>query len=118
MALGAPDRLRKPYRADCTHAVGEHSRLIIFGLGAALLGCQQQAVECGSDLLFESAVGEQVAGKLLNGELVKPLVLGECLDDVVAVRPDVAGVVRMISDCVREAHYIQPWDGHPFPEMW
>ena len=112
VALRATDGLREPDGADGADAVGEVARLVVLRLRAALLGGEQQAVESGGHARLQRGVGQEVAGKLLNGEPVETLVLVERLDDVVAVGEDVARRVGMVADSVRVTHHVQPADGH------
>ncbi len=106
-----------PDGADGADAVGEVAGLVILRLGAAFLGGQEQPVEGGANERFEAATGQQVAGDLFACEGVEGLVPVERLDDVVAVRPDVPGIVRVIADGVGEPGDIEPLDRHAFAVM-
>ncbi len=53
------------------------------------------AIESGGDDLVEGRLGEQIAGKLLDDELVERLVPVEGADDPVAIGPDLAVVVEV-----------------------
>ena len=112
MALGAPDGLAHPDGAHGTDAVGEVARLVVLLLGATLLGGQEQAVEARGHAGLGRGVGQQVAGKLLAREPVEGLVVVEGPQDVVAVGPDVPGIVGVVADRVGEAHDVEPADGH------
>ena len=75
---------------------------------AALVGRDVAAVEAGGDLLIERAVRQQVAGQLLDRELVERLVLVEGVDDPVAVGPDLAVVVEVDAVRVGVAGGVEP----------
>ena len=112
VALGAADGLAEPDRAHCAHAIREITRLVILGLGTAFFRGEQQAVETGGDFLFLRGVGQEIARELFAGELVKAFVVVEGADDVVAIRPDVARGVGVISDGIGKPHDIEPANRH------
>ena len=114
MALRAPDRLSQPDRAHRPHPVREHPRLVIFGLRPAFFGREKQPIESRSHLLLQTAVGQQIPGELFPRELIVALVLIERPDDIIAVRPNVARVVRVVTDRVGEPRHVQPTDSHAF----
>ena len=76
------------------HAVAGVLGEVFAGLGSPFAGHHVQAVEAGGHELLGRRVGQQVAGKLLDGELVERLVAVERVDDVIAVREDRAGPDR------------------------
>ena len=60
------------------------------------------------------AIGQQVAGQLLDGELVEGQIAVEGLDHPVAVRPDLAVVVDVYAVRVAVARGVQPVPGAMF----
>ena len=75
---------------------------------AAFVGGDVAAAEAGGDLLLQRGVGEQVAGELLDDELVERHVVVEGADDPVAVGPDFAVVVEMDAVGVGVAGGVEP----------
>ena len=73
----------------------------------------QQAVVAGGDALPHRRIRQQVAGELLDRELVERQVVVERLDHVVAVRRDAVLLVAVVADGVGEAHEVEPPAGHP-----
>ena len=112
VALSAAGRLAHPRRADRAHTIREHPHLVILRLRAAFLRREQQPVERRSHARLLVCTGHEVARNLLNGEAVESLVVVEALDHPVAIRPNVARIVRMVADRVRKAHHIEPTDRH------
>ena len=112
MALSAAGRLPHPRRADRAHTIREHPHLVILRLRAAFLRREQQPVERRSHARLLVCTGHEVARDLLDGEAVESLVVIETLDHPVAIRPNVARIVRMVADRVRKAHHIEPSDRH------
>ena len=72
------------------------------------------SVEAGGDLLVESGVGQEVAGELFDGELVKGFVGVVCLDDPVAPSPHEAGTIVLVTIGVSEACGFEPRKSHCF----
>src|SRR5215472_16213666 len=118
MTLGTTDRLAEPNRTDSTDAVGEHARFVILGLRSPFFSRQQEAIKSRGDFLFELGVGQQVAGELFTSKLIKRFVVIEGFDHVIAVRPNVARVVGVVTNGVGVSDNIQPADGHAFTVMW
>ena len=77
-------------------------------IDAAFVGRDVAAVEAGGDLLVERGVGQQVAGELLDGELVERHVPVEGLDDPVAIGPHLAVVVEVDAVRVGVAGGVEP----------
>jgi hypothetical protein len=74
VTLRAAGRLAHPGIADGADAVGEHALLVVLGLGAALLGAEEQAVEGGADAGLLIRIRQEVTGDLLDGEAVEGFV--------------------------------------------
>ena len=117
VTLGTTNRLPQPDGAYRANAIGEHPGFIIFRLRAALLGGEEQTVESGTHFLLEAADGQQVAGELFAGENIKGFVLVERLDHIIAVRPDVPRIVRVIPNRVGKPHHVEPAQSHPLAVM-
>ena len=112
-----PMRRAEPGDRHRPHAVGGVLGQVLLRLGAALAGHHVQAVEAGGDELLGRRVGQQVAGELLDRELVERLVAVERVDDVVAVREDALVLVAVVADRVGEPHQVEPGHGHPLAVM-
>ena len=117
VALAATHGRTEPRGGDCSHPVGGVFRQIFPGLRAAFTSDHVQAIEAGGDELFAGWFGQEIAGELLNRELIERLVLVERIDHVVAIRKNVHVLIAVIADSVGEPHDIQPRDRHPFAEM-
>ena len=101
---------------------GAHAFRLVFGdvfgvLDAAFLGDLVEAVVGGGDLLWQGGIGQQVAGDLLDGELIEGLVGVEGVDDIVAIGRGGAFLVAVVADGVGIAHRIEPGHRHAFAEM-
>ena len=112
VALRAAGRLAEPRGSDRTDPVRQHPRLVVLGLRASLLGREKQAVERRADPCLLSRVRHEVAGHLMDRELVEGLVVVETPDHPVAIGPDIPRVVAVVADRVGEANDIEPADRH------
>jgi hypothetical protein len=74
-------------------------------------------VEAGGDFLLERGVGQEIAGELLDGELVEGFVLVEGADHPVAPRVQLAVAVHLVAVGVGVARGIEPVGGHAFAVM-
>ena len=75
----------------------------------AALGVDHRvAMEARGDALVDSRVGEQVAGNLLDRELIERQVAVEGVDDPVAIRPDRATTVFLVAVGVGIARLVEP----------
>ena len=90
---------------------------IFLRLRAAFARHHVQAIEARGDELFGRWVGQEIAGKLFNGELVERFVPVERIDDVIAIRKHVHVLVPMIPHRVRKPHQIEPRHRHPLAKM-
>ena len=86
--------------------------------GTAFAGRHVATVESGGDALFDGRFGEQVAGKLLDRELIESLVLVEGVDDPLAILPQRAFVVEMQAVRVAIPHQVEPITRHVFAESF
>ena len=112
MAPRAPHRQpheRGGRRFDAIHHVLD---LILVGDGTAFEVDHVVAVEPGGDLLRPRRVREEIAGKLLDDELVVGQIAIEGVDDPVAPRPHAALAVDVIAVRVRVAGRVEPRHRH------
>ena len=65
-------------------------------------------------LVAEGGVRQEVAGHLIDGELIEGLVAVEGSDDPIAPGPHLLFGVYLIAVCVGVASGIEPIDGHAF----
>ena len=72
------------------------------------------AIEAGGDDVVGLGIGQQVSGKLRDGELIPRHVAVERVDDPVAPAPHVAGTVGLIAVAVTVAGILHPAVGHFF----
>ena len=113
VAAGAAQRLPQPHRRGGLDAVGAVLGEELFRDHAALFVDHGVAVKPGGDPLFERRVRQQVAGNLLDGELVERQVAVEGRDDPVAPRVHLAVAVHLIAVRVRKPPGVEPVEGHP-----
>ena len=96
------------------HAVGGVVGEVLFDDRTAFVGRRVATLEAGRDALVLGRVREQVAGELLDGELVERLVTVEGLHDPVAVRPHLAVGVEVQAVRVGIAGGVEPVAGAVF----
>ena len=108
VALGAADGQAEPDVAGGGHAVEDAVDAELFLVDAALLVDLRVAMETGGDALGLGRVRQEVAGELLDGELIKGHVLIECPDHPVAEFPDLARRINGIAVRVGVARLVQP----------
>ena len=108
VADGAAGRQPQPDLRRRLGAVAGVEDQVLLGDGAAFVGRDVAAVEAGGDLLVERAVGQQIAGQLLDRELVERHVAVEGVDDPVAIGPDLAVVVEVDAVRVGVAGDVEP----------
>ena len=108
VASRTADRQAEPNGAGGVNPVfGVHHEDFL-GDGAAFACGDVAAVESGGDLLFLGGVGKQVAGNLLDGELVEGLIAVEGADDPVAVGPHLAVIVVVQAVGIGVAGGVEP----------
>ena len=73
------------------------------------------AIEPGGDELIAGGIGQEIAGELVDGELVEGLIAIEGFDHPVAPGPHVAGTVGLKSIAVGVAGEVEPLGRHAFP---
>ena len=117
MALRAGDGLTEPDRADGPNAIGQHAGFVVLVLCATLFGAEDQAIEGRSDAGFLVRIGQEISGYLFERESVEGLIGIERSDDVIAIGPNVARIVAVVTDRVGKADDVEPSDGHPFAEV-
>ena len=72
------------------------------------------AVEAGDDDLIAGGVGEEIAGQLIDGELVIGHVGVEGVDDPIAPAPHFARAIGLIAVGIAVAGGFHPAEGHAF----
>ena len=117
VALAAAHGRAQPGDGHGPHAVAGVLGQVLAGLCTSLARHHVQAVEAGRHELLGGRVGQQVAGELLDGELVERLVAVERVDHVIAVREDALALVAVVADRVGEPGQVQPGNGHPLAVM-
>ena len=114
VANGAAGGEAKPNGDGGVGAVDGVAEDEFFVDAAAFAGGDVAAVEAGGDFLIEGGVGEEVAGELPGGELVKGEVVIEGADDPVAVGPHAAFVVEVEAVGIGVAGGVEPVAAHVF----
>ena len=117
VALGAAHGRAKPGDGHGAHAVAGVLGQVFARLSAPFPSHHVQAIEAGRDQLLGRRVRQQVAGELLDGELVERFVAVERVDDVIAVRENALALIAVVSDRVGEPCQIEPGNGHSFTVM-
>ena len=87
MTLGAFHRDAEPGRAGGIDPIDHLVGAVLLGVDAGLDIASHGAVESGGDFLGKGGLGQEVAGELLDGELIVGLVGVERVDDPVAIGP-------------------------------
>ena len=78
-----------------------------------MCGLQEPVVAGGDDLIL-AGIGQQIPRKLFAGELIKRNIAVQGIDDVIAVRRNIVGLISVVTDRVRVAHQIEPIDRQSF----
>ena len=112
VALGATHRGAEPHGGRGAHAVHDVFGEILVGVRAALVVGHHVAVETARDLLRPRRVRQQIAGELLDGELVERQVPIERRDDPLAPRPHLAQAVVVIAARIRVTRLVEPRHRH------
>ena len=110
----AADGQAHEHAADRLGPVLGVDRLVLLDHHAALVRRDVVALEAGGDQLVESRLRQQVAGDLVDGELVERLVPVERLDRPVAVGVHLSVVVDVDAVGVAVARGVQPVAGAVF----
>ncbi len=108
VALRAGHRRAHPDRKGGVDAVDHGGVAELLVAGTALVLGHGVAMEGGGDELRVRGLGQQVAGQLLDGELVERLIAVERLDHPVAVGPDLPSRVARIAGAVGVARQVEP----------
>ena len=95
----------RPQRVDPIHHVFVE---VFVGIGSALVVGHVVAHEAGGHPLGHCGVGQQVAGQLLDGELVEGLVGIEGVDHPIAPQPHEAHAIEMVPAGVGIPRQIEP----------
>src|SRR5690606_20343802 len=85
-----------------------------FVVGTAFVVGHRIAVKGGGDELLGGGLGEQIAGELLNGELVVGHIPIKRVDDPIAVAPHGAAPIRFVAFRIGIAGEVEPLAGPAF----
>ena len=114
VTLGAVGGQAEVDPAHRLHAVSGVVGEVLLDDRAAFVGRRVATLEAGGDALFFGRIREQVAGELLDRELVERLVAVERLHDPVAVRPHLAIGVEVQAVRVGVTRGVEPVAGAVF----
>ena len=117
VALGALHRQAEDGGGDGIDLVHGVVHAVFLLDGSALVGVHAVAQETGGGDLVRRGVGDEVAGDLLQHELVVGLVLLESVDHPIAPRPHVAVVVDRVAVGVGVSRAVEPWQRQALGEM-
>ena len=115
VALGAVQGQSEPCGADGRHPVLHRLGAVFLGIAPALVIDLGVAVETRGDALGQSGLRQEIAGQLINGELVEWLIAIESIDHPLAVRPNGPSQVYLIAVGIGVPRQIKPASGHVFP---
>src|SRR5579884_4319655 len=118
MALATADCQAKENRAGCVDAIDNRLNAELFWIDAAFLIFLCITMETGSDALFSRCIRQQIAGQLLDDELIERLVLVQGVDDPIAVFPDGARRIDAVAVGVGVARQVEPMAAPPFAVVW
>ena len=113
VALRAGHRQTQPGGACCIDAIEEVVEPLLLGDRAPLAVEEMVAIEAGGDFLLHGRVGKQVAGQLLDRELVKRHVGIERLHHPIPPDPLPRVAILLESVGVGIPCGIEPREGHP-----
>src|SRR5260370_34709864 len=71
VTLGTTEGQAQPDTGGVAHSVSGVLGRVFLGLGPAFLRCLEQAIVAGGDPLLRAGGGDQIAGKLLEGEAIR-----------------------------------------------
>ena len=108
VALRAVHRQAHPGRAGGADAVDHGVEAVFVGVGAAFFVEHRVAMEASGDVVVGRGAGEEVAGELLDAELIVGQIGVERLHDPVAVGPDRARAVFLEAVGVGVAGEVEP----------
>ena len=108
MAHRAIRRQPQPHPTRGLHALPRIQGQIFLGNRAALIRRDVATVKSRGHKLIRSRMRQKIASHLINGELIKRLVVVKRIDDPVAIGPDFPIVVEMKSMRVSIPRGIQP----------
>ncbi len=117
VALRATDREAEPRGAHRVHAIDD-VEVEIFGVDdAALVAGHHVAHEAGGDLLVARGARQQIAGELLDRELIERFVGVEGVDHPLAPEPHLAQRIIVIAAGVAVSREVQPRQREPLTEV-
>ena len=118
MALGAVEREAHPSGAGRADAVDHGVEAVFVRVGAAFFVEHRVAVEARGDEVVGRGARQEVAGELLDAELVVGEVSVQGLHDPVTVGPDGARTVFLEAVGVGVAGEVEPATGPAFAVAW
>lgn len=95
-------------RASGVDAVEDRFHPELFDVDATFLVDRCVAVESGGDLLGDVGAGHEVAGQLVDGELVERLIAVQGANHTVAILPDLTRGVDAVAAGVGVTDHIEP----------
>ena len=108
MTLRASEGEAEPCGGGGIYPVDHRVKPKLQRVDAALLVDHRVAMKAGGNALGLRGVGQQVAGDLLDGELIKRQVGIERVDHPIAPRPDGTRAILLVAVGVRVAREVQP----------
>ncbi len=111
VAGGAADRQAQEHVAGRLGSVLGIDRFVLLGNGATFVGRDVVAVKAGRHQLRQRWIGQQIAGDLLDGELVKRLVVVERLNHPIAIGIHLTIVIDVDAVRIAIARGVEPEAG-------
>ena len=116
MTLGTGHRGAHPNGHGGVHAIHDGDVAVFLVARAALVVRHRIAMKRGRGQLLIGGVVQQIAGDLLQGELIERLVGVQCANDVIAIRPNRPGRIIRVTAGIRVARLIEPQPRPVFPK--
>ena len=108
MATRATEGQSKKHGAGGGHAIDDVIDAILLKVDAALEVDRRVAMEAGGNQLVRGGLGQQIARKLIHGELVEGHVEVEGVDHPIAIFPNFAGRINGIAIRIGIASLVEP----------
>ena len=109
VALAALQRQAQPHFAQRVGSIDGPFDAILFPINSAFGVDKRVTVKTGGNVLIGGRAGEEVAGNLLDRELIEGHIIVECLDDPVPPTPSVRPrTVRLVAVTVGVASHVKP----------
>ena len=117
VALGALNREPEHALADRVHAIEHRVHPELLGVHAAFFIEHRVAQKTGRHNLVLRGIGQQIAGELLDNELIIRQIAIERVDHVITIEPDVARFILFEPIRIRVARRIKPMAAPAFAVM-